>query len=82
MDNNTNWINLAFLIIFVGVILWFSMTYSNNLKFWYKEKQEMQLEIDNLKRQNVALFEENMKLKNRNKVYNDINFNLITSLIE
>ena len=42
----------------------------------------LELEITNLKGQNAALTEENIKLRNHIEVYNKTNFNLLTSLVD
>lgn len=42
----------------------------------------MQIEIENLRRNNVALIEENQKLRDQVKLYNTINFSILNSLVE
>ena len=82
MGDRGNWINMAYLFLVVGVVLWFGITYQNNLKFWEKERQALELEITNLKGENAVLTEENIKLRNHIEVYNKTNFNLLTSLVD
>lgn len=81
MKRSIDWINVAYLFLVVGVVLWFGITHQNNLKFWEKEKRDLQLQIEELNKKNIALFEENIQLKNHIEIYNNTNFNLLTSLI-
>lgn len=82
MDQNHNWINLAYLFVIVGVVIWFGLTYHNNISFWKQEKIEMQQKIEMLNKANLVLTEENTFLKKQIKECNNTNFNILTSLVD
>ena len=81
MEQNNNWINLAYLFIIVGVVIWFGLTYHNNISFWQQEKIEMQQKIETLSKANLVLTEENTFLKKQIKKFNNTNFSILTSLV-
>ena len=82
MDQNNNWINLAYLFVIVGVVIWFGLTYNNNISFWKQEKIEMQQKIEMLNKTNLVLTEENTFLKKQIKELNNTNFSILTSLVD
>ena len=82
MDKSTNWVSLAYLLLITGVILWWAVTYKKNFFLQQKEKEKMQIEMENLRRNNVALIEENQKLRDQVKLHNTINFSILNSLVE
>lgn len=82
MEQNNNWINLAYLFVIVGVVIWFGLTYNNNISFWQQEKIEMQQKIEMLNKANLVLTEENTFLKKQIKEFNNTNFSILTSLVD
>ena len=82
MDNNTNWINLAYLILIAAIVIWFAVTHTKNFHLWQQEKQNIEEKMELLNKTNMLLTEENIQLKEQIALYNNANFNLLSSIVE
>ena len=82
MDRHNDWINLAYLLLVTGVVMWFCITHTKNFHLWQQEKEKMQIEMENLRKENVALIEENQRLKDQVDLHNSVNFSLLNSLVD
>lgn len=82
MGEHGNWINMAYLFLVVGVVLWFAITHQKNLNYFEKDKQVYELKIEELTRQNTLIREENAKLREQLEFHNNVNFNLLNSLVD
>lgn len=82
MDRHNDWINLAYLLLVTAVVLWFAITHTKNFHLWQQEKEKMRIEMENLRKENVALIEENQRLKDQVDLHNSVNFSLLNSLVD
>lgn len=82
MEKNIDWVNVAYLILITGVVIWFAITHNKNFHLWQQEKEKMKIEMENLRKENVALIEENQRLRDQVDLHNSVNFSLLNSLVD